>query len=169
MNPESWGFIGTLFGAIVGAGSSIITTLINSKNAIRIQNEIDKNNREERFREFQRNNLLKLQDKLSEVIRLIARADLEDIKHFKNTKEWGTGMLSPEVDNELGMGIRQLSIMTERIDNSELREDVIKLSAQIGKWMIGKTNEESLAISITLLENFDELMKKLGTILRATY
>ena len=64
MNPESWGFIGTLIGAIVGASASILTTKINSKNAIKIQEEIERNTRKERFRNFQRDNILELQETL---------------------------------------------------------------------------------------------------------
>ena len=34
MESLTWGFIGTIIGAIVGAGSSIATTIINSNNQI---------------------------------------------------------------------------------------------------------------------------------------
>ena len=65
MEPLTWAFIGTILGTIVGASSSIITTVITAKNSSKIQRELDKYTREENFREFQRNNYLKLQDQIN--------------------------------------------------------------------------------------------------------
>ncbi|MDE1205541.1 hypothetical protein [Tenacibaculum larymnensis] len=52
MSPHTWGFIGVLIGAFIGASASIITTIISNRNAIKIQSKLEKNNRELLFREF---------------------------------------------------------------------------------------------------------------------
>ena len=79
MEPVTWGFLGTIVGTIVGASASIITTLITGRYSIKLQKDAISHERNERAREFQRNNLLELQNVLSSHMRLVTRAHLEDI------------------------------------------------------------------------------------------
>ena len=61
------GFIVTLIGASV----SIFTTYLNNRNSVNIQMGNESFKRAELFREFQRDNLLKLQEKMSASMRLV--------------------------------------------------------------------------------------------------
>ncbi|OXA93799.1 hypothetical protein [Flavobacterium hercynium] len=61
MDPLTWGFIGTLIGTVVGASATILTTIINTRNVSRKQNKLEIYKRQEIFREFQRDNYLKIQ------------------------------------------------------------------------------------------------------------
>ena len=169
MNPESWGFIGTLVGAIVGASASILTTKINSKNAIRIQEQTEKNARKERFRNFQRDNLLELQEVLSSTFRLITKAHWQDLKNYKNGTNWTESKLSPELDNEIADSFRELSINTERIDKDELRNEISKLRRKMTECLTADSYESGQGKLISLIEKFDSVMPKSGKELRSNY
>jgi hypothetical protein len=169
MNPESWGFIGTLIGAIVGASASILTTKINSKNAIRIQEETEKNARKERFRNFQRDNLLELQEILSLTFRLIAKAHLQDLENYKKGTNWTESKLNTELDNEIADSFRELSIKTERIDNDELRNEISKLRRKMTECLTADSYEAGQGKLISLIKKFDTEMPKLGKELRSNY
>lgn len=169
MNPESWGFIGTLVGAIVGASASIFTTKINSKNAIRIQEDIEKNARKERFRNFQRDNLLELQEKLTQAMRLVTKVYLGDLKHFKETMDWESSRLNPELDNEIADSFRELAIKSERIDDNGLRDEIAQLRTKMTECVMAKSYESGQGKLISLIKRFDKLMPKLGEVLRQNY
>ena len=169
MNPESWGFIGTLLGAIVGASASIFTTRINSKNAIRIQSNLDKYKREEKFRDFQRENLLKTQEKLYESFRLVGMAHLEDLKNYMETNKWEISPLNPKFENDLANTFRQIAILTERIDNNDLRAELGEIRKLMTKCLVVTTHSDSQKMMMKLSDQFDDLMKKLGVILRSNY
>jgi hypothetical protein len=108
MDAATWGFIGTLAGAVIGATASICTTLVSSWNASRLQQNADYLERIERARAFQRDNLLALQDSLQDAMRLAARAHLEDAV----AANFGKSMLSEEVNQNILLSNRKLSILT---------------------------------------------------------
>ena len=87
--------------------------------------------RAELFREFQRDNLLKLQERLSISMRLVARAHFEDLVSYKETNKWQSNLLSSELDKDINESFRELSINAERIDNNELRNEVKSLKAKM--------------------------------------
>ncbi len=169
MSPESWGFIGTLVGAFVGASVSILTTKLNSSNAIQIQKNMDESLRKERYREFQRNNLLELQENLTLGIRLITRVHLEDLNNFKKTNSWRTSLLPDELDRDVGNFFRELSIKTERVDNNELRAEIINLRGVMSEFIMERTCEKIHERQSKLSKSFFELMPKLGKVLRENY
>ena len=169
MSPESWGFIGTLVGTIIGASVSILTTRISNKNAIQIQEDIVKNERKERCREFQRNNLLELQEKLFYAIRLVNKAYLEDLDNYKISNNWRSSLLSPELDEEIGNCKRELSIKTERIGENELRNEIISLNKMITDFLLERKYEIVEQKLKILSDTFMNMMPKLGKVLRENY
>jgi len=169
MSPESWGFIGTLLGAIVGASASILTTRINSKNAIRIQENVERNARNERYREFQRNNLLELQEKLAYAMRLVTKAYIDDVDNYEKSNNWKSSLLSPALDEEIGNCFRELSIKTERIGENEIRDEIINLRKRMTDSLMEKTYKIAEQKQITLANTFGQLMPKLGKVLRDNY
>ena len=169
MDPVTWGFIGTLIGTIVGASASIITTKINNKNAVRIQEGIERNTREERFRKFQRDNFLELQEKLSDGMRLITKAFVVDLEHYKNTNDWASSALGSHLDNEIADCFREVSIRTERIDDDKLRDEVRQFRKKMTQCLIAKSYESANERMADLTKRFDEKMPKLGAALRSNY
>ncbi len=169
MEPATWGFIGTILGTIVGASASIFATYLNGKNSINIQKSTEKFKREELFREFQRDNLLDLQGKLSHSMRLVTKAHLEDLEDYENTREWNLSSLSADLDKEIGDSFRQISIKAERIDNNELRNEIKQLRKKMTECLTANSFGARQGKLLSLMKGFDLLMPKLGEILRENY
>lgn len=96
MEPLTWAFVGTVIGALVGASTSIITTVITASNTQKLQQSAASLERLEKAREFQRSNLLELQEALCTGMRLIRRAHMFDTEQFQkgNKKKWSSGTSS---------------------------------------------------------------------------
>lgn len=169
MDSITWGFIGTLIGTIVGASASIITTKINNKNAIRIQDRTEKNEREERFRQFQRDNFFELQNKLTHGMRLVSNAYVEDLKNYKATNDWISSNLSSELNNEIADCFREVSILTERVDDDKLRDEIAQLRRKMTECLLANSFDSAIEKMANLTLIFDQKMPKLGAALRKNY
>ena len=170
MEPLTWGFIGTLIGTIVGASASIFTTYINAKNSSKIQENIHNYTRKEKFREFQRNNYLKLQDTIHKSIRLITLLHLEDLKNYRRTGEWQKTLLNSENDHNSLIAIRDLSIQTERVENEKLRKKLKDLRKKLTQVNNTECKIESENIMFELADNdINQIMEEIGTELRNYY
>ncbi|WP_321279814.1 hypothetical protein [Marinifilum fragile] len=169
MDAAIWGFIGTIVGAVVGASASILTTSINGRNASKLQFKAEKYKRDERFREFQRENLLKLQNTLSNSMRLLGRAHLEDLNNFKAANKWRSQLLSEELDEEIRVSFRDLSILTERVSNDDLRKDLNSMKELMTSYILTQTKEEAEIQIQKSADDFTITMTKLGHDLRTLY
>lgn len=169
MDSITWGFIGTLIGTIVGASASIFTTKINNKNAIRIQEINERNEHEERFRKFQRDNFFELQEKLSNGMRLVARAYVEDLDNYKVSNDWASSTLSSKLNNEIADCFREMSIRIERVDNDNLRDEITQLRRKMSECLLAKSFESANQRMADLTLMFDQKMPKLGAALRRNY
>jgi hypothetical protein len=170
MNPLIWGLIGTIIGSIVGASASIITTIINARNSNRNQSNIEKYKRQEIFREFQRDNYLKLQEVFNDAYRLVTLLYLEDFENYKKNGEWQKELLNPENDVNFLIVFRNISIYLERIENNELREELKNLVKKMKSTSMTSSLSESEAILLDLAKNdFDKAIASLGKELRNNY
>ena len=171
MGSALWGFIGTLVGAVVGASASILTTHISGRNSARLQEKEDTLQRLERAREFQRKNLLELQDSLLLHMRLIARAHLEDVKSFKEVDNNNkSNLLSTELNQELMVSNRKLTIITERIADDTLRDNLKELRNKMSDVVLkAKSVFESERMIQIASTRFEQFMVQLGVVLRSTY
>lgn len=170
MEPVTWGFIGTLAGAIVGASASIATTYITTRNSRLLQEGAASLERSERAREFQRNNLIELQDTLCSGMRLIGQCHLEDVESYRTDGNEGRSpMLSEELNQELMISSRKLAILTERIADQSLRERINILRAEMTGVQRAKTEEESFFALKTASDKFEKTMENLGVVLRGSY
>ncbi|MGE6780038.1 hypothetical protein ACQKFL_20565 [Vreelandella titanicae] len=170
MEPVTWGFIGTIVGTVAGASASILTTVIAERNRRSIRRDEATYAREERAREFQCKNLLKVQDVLSSTMRLVAKAHLEDMQHYSNRQtESDPAMLSGDLDNEIRLSNKKLSILSERIADDLLRENIKLLRAKMTAVLVAKNPAESEGALEILSYAFDESMAKIGIVLRNTF
>ena len=170
MEPVTWGFIGTLAGAIVGASASIATTYITTRNSRLLQEGAASLERSERAREFQRNNLIELQDALFSGMRLIGQCHLEDVELYRtDVNEGRSSMLSEELNQKLMMSSRKLAILTERIEDQSLRERINILRTGMTGVLMAKTEEESFSALKTASDKFEKTMENLGVVLRGSY
>ncbi len=168
LEPVTWGFIGTIVGTVAGASASILTTVIAERSRRSMRSDEAAYAREEKAREFQCDNLLRIQDVLSRTMRLVARAHLQDMEHYKNRKsENEPAMLSDELNQEILISNKELSLLSERIADDGLREKIKLLRTKMTDVLIAKSPEESEDRIRTLSYSFDENMAALGSVLRS--
>lgn len=169
MDESSWGFIGMIAGAIVGATASIVTTILTSNNAARLQENANAQERMERARLFQRETLLAVQESLNDSLRNMMEIYLHDLNSSKCGEEWGRRSIDIDVDEKARLSNRQLAILTERISDNSLREELRIIRKNISRVSLSTSKEEAEALknsAITLTELF---MEQLGATLRKLY
>ena len=170
MEPLTWAFIGTLIGALVGASTSIITTYINNQNSLKLEKQKESFNRESSFREFQRENYLKLQETIHKTFRLVNLINMEDERALKKTGKWQESEVNLENSQNLMICLRDLNFYEERIENDQLRDDLKKIRMKLCKVNNPLNMAESYNVLIDLVTiDFDKLMTDLGTELRLNY
>ena len=170
MEPLTWAIIGTFVGTIVGASASILTTYLNVQNSSKIQEKIEHYKRQEISREFQRNNYLEIQNTVHKSLRLATLLHFEDLKNYKKTGEWQKSLLNSENDYNLMISIRDLSMLSERVENIELRKELKSLINKISKLNNTSSKSESDEIIFELApDKIDFIMEKIGTELRKNY
>jgi len=169
MEPATWGFIGTILGTIVGASASIIATYLNGKNSLNIQKGTEKFKRDEIAREFQRDNLLKLQDEFVAGMRLIGRAHIESFSYYKKHNDWQGFILSDEVDTALNNMHQNFMKLTERVSNDKLRESIIDIRKDLASMRTYETEVENEQYIKKLADKYELLMTEIGVELRNNY
>jgi hypothetical protein len=169
VEAATWGFVGTLAGAFVGAAASIIATLLASQNATRLQRDADSLERLERARLFQRQNLLDVQDVLQDALRLMARANLEDQARFRREGTWATGLLSPEVNENMLLANRRLTALIERVANDSLRSELKDVHQKLNRPLYVSSAREAEALVHDASTTSFKVMEHLGEVLRTYY
>jgi len=170
MNPELWGFIGAIAGAIVGAAASIVTTIISGGHTRKLQEQSDSFQRSERARNFQRENLLEAQETLAAYMRLVGRAHLEDSTFFRqNPDPSARPILSADLNEEIMNSSRRLMLLTERIENEEIRNEIKKLRSSVNMVLDARSITEGENILSRSGSAFQHLMSSVGTVLRHLY
>lgn len=166
MEPVTWGFVGTLAGALVGATASIATTLVGVWKENNIQEKKHSYERDEKNRAFQRDNLLKIQEFLQQSSRLTARAHLEDREAFRVSGKWGKNKLSESLNDSIHSTNTELTILTERIVNDELRGDVKSFRENLSSSLFSDSLGESEANLESNTRHFMKIMEEIGKELR---
>lgn len=170
MEPLTWAFIGTIIGTAVGAAASIFTTMITASNSRKLQESAASIERSEKAREFQRNNLLELQEALSVGMRLTWRAHLFDTKQPQKSNESDrTALLPEELNQQIFNSNRQLSILTERVINDQLRESIRDLRESMTKVLMVRAEDKSFLEMNKVRVLHKETMELLGKVLRENY
>lgn len=169
MDSVIWGFIGVIAGTIIGAASSILTTLLSNQNAFNLQAQTHRNERLNLFRQFQRENLLRLQDLLADLVRLNRLAYFEDLKAYQETQNWGGNHINQDLDQSIMLKSRELAMIIERISNVELRKELTDLAKSMGSYFIANSHEIANFILEDTEKKFMQLMTMIGVELRNTY
>ncbi|WP_426486119.1 hypothetical protein [Flavobacterium sp. 2] len=169
MDPLTWGFIGTLVGTVVGASASISTTIINARTISKNQNKLEIYKRQEIFREFQRDNYLKIQESTYKAHRLVTLLHVEDMQNFKDSGQWQQGILNAENSNELLYTVQDLTMYLERIQNEKVREEIRKLTGKMLKVSHSSDWKEGNQLLAEINQDISIAMKILGTELRNNY
>ncbi|GAA0355809.1 hypothetical protein GCM10009092_20100 [Bowmanella denitrificans] len=170
MEQLTWGFIGTIVGALVGASASIVTTVLNTKNTHSLQKKLDLAKKEERHKEFQCNNLMLLQDELSSNMRLFFRVHLSDIAYYRQNPAPNKRPLIPEdLDVSIRESNQKLSILTERVEDDTLRADIDNCRNLLTKVSLATSESESSYAISEATQILSKLMENLGVHIRNLY
>lgn len=165
MESAVWGLIGT----VVGALASIGTTWMSARSASNLQKQSSSLERMERERAFQRETLVELQDALHDALRMTARVYLEDSASFKQSGNWGKSLLSEEVNEGIRLASRRVSILIERIANDRLRSELKDAMKASGQMSLARSQAEAEAIFIRMNATANDVMERLGNVLRSLY
>lgn len=169
MDELSWGFIGVISGAVIGASTSIITTILTGNNTFRLQQNANDQERMELARAFQRETLLDVQESLNDKLRFMMRIHLADLSANKSGVEWGKGLIDDELSENDRVSNRRLLILTERIADDALREELRALHAAIYHCTSAPSKEAANQRVKNLVAQAEEFMKHLGVVLRNQY
>ncbi|MEX2411736.1 MAG: hypothetical protein WD607_10290 [Candidatus Paceibacterota bacterium] len=169
MEPATWGLIGTLFGAIIGAGASIITSVITSQNQVQLQKNRASLVRKERARAFQRETLLEIQDALNDLLRQNGQAYLIHRKNYKSEGKWGQSYLPDDLDENIRLANSKFVALVERISDDSLRSDLKELRSNLNRMLFAMSAEEAQDIFHNTGNSAIHVMEKLGVVLRNQY
>ena len=165
MEAAAWGFIGTVIGALASLGGTWLT----NRNSHLLRTTELNIERDEKFRLFQRDTLISLQDALHSLLRLIARGHHEDTLAFRETGEWGKRLLSDEVSDGQMNARRHMLILVERVADDDLRSRVKQLNSKLTEISLAKSRESAnREWNAASIEGF-ETLEHIGKVLRAQY
>lgn len=162
VEPALWGLIGTFVGTIIGATASILATVIANKNQLRLQENNVLIDRQKQAREFQRDNLLKVQDVMLKLLRYHAQ-------EYFILREGGDVRLPDELDENLRYTKGQFTIHVERISDDSLRSELKSIHGKLNSITNAKSAEEIEYIHINSNVAAIDTMKNLGKVLRNLY
>tara|TARA_R110002124_G_scaffold27036_1_gene96738 strand:- start:41 stop:499 length:459 start_codon:yes stop_codon:yes gene_type:complete len=152
MDAGIWGFIGV----VIGAGTSIVTTVMVARNTS-----------SERSKEFQRNNFIELQDSLTVAMHLTMR--IINIKLNIKLDDKEKELEKAGVKKDFMANNQNLFARTERIADESLRKSVRNLhTLMVGfpKIEIKDTNDKTF---VNLNNQFSKVMFSVGAALRSNY
>lgn len=169
MNEASRGFIGVIAGAVIGAGASILTTILNSNNAVRLQRDANDQERRERAHTFQRETLLAVQKALYDAFCLMMEIHRSDLKANQNGGDWGQNSINKEINDNNIAALIHLLMLTERIADDSLRDELKKVQIDMGSASMATTREGAESLVASVISQTDLVVVRLGTVLRKLY
>jgi len=169
VDAASWGFVGTLLGAFVGATSSIAATAISSRNAFRLQQSTKEYERAELARAFQRETLLSVQEAVQDLMRSVAKVHLADEAAFRETKQWGVNQLPDDLAENYRILSQRAHALAVRIADDSLREKIQEVRAKAGCITSAKSYTDATEQFTALTFEYTRTMEHLGSVLRTTY
>lgn len=164
MEAATWGFIGTIVGAI----ASIATTAITNWSSYNLKNKSIKHEKEALANTFQREVILELQVELLEYIRTCSQIYKCDRDYFEKNNCWGRSI--PDELDELNRCLSAKTfILTQRVSHDELRNNLMLLKSNCTKFLLAQDQYEANVYYASYSGDYDKVNKLLGQVLRSTY
>jgi hypothetical protein len=165
MEAEIAGLLGTL----VGACASIGTTFLSNRHAIHLQSSADANNRQEKARAFQRDNLLACQEMTQIIGRLTAEILHEETLALHKGTPWTKHIISEKLNHDMAANRRKFSTLIERVADDALRNELKSLSMLLTEVLRAGSFDEAETAMFTAFSANEKTMALLGNVLRKTY
>ena len=124
MDAAFWGFAGTLIGVVVGAGATILTTLLQLRHTSQRELAADKLLRSERARDFQRKSLLELQVAVNELAQCYGTLKRHHESAFREGQSWGSRLPPPELTEGIRQSMFRVFALSRRIEGGQVRASV---------------------------------------------
>jgi len=160
-----WGMVGTF----IGAAASIATTWISTNNAQLLHEKKWKDERQTAMQDFQRETLIDIQESLHDLFRRIYQAYIEDCTALRSGVAWGKNEISPDLDQDILLLTRKVSILTERISDDELRA-LIKTFVMVARSVLQtESKKDSDSLLADMSQQFEQCVVQIGTVLRRNY
>ena len=164
MEAVTWGFIGT----IVGALASIAATAITSWNSHMLSKKAKENEREEVANAFQRETILELQVELLDYFRSCSQIYRNDRINFEETGQWGHS-IPEELSDQNRVLNAKTAILIQRVANDELRASLQTLKDICTKCLMAADEQEATAYHSNASDYYTQASDLLGKVLRSTY
>lgn len=169
MEPAAWGFVGSLLGAIVGAGTSVLTTAINTRHSLKLQAAGKEWEKTAKFSSFQQDTLLTVQSSVQTLTRLMAKAHLAHRRAYSDTGKWAEVAFESGLDGDLAEANRALSCIVERVADDDLRRKIKEFHHSVTAVYMSKSPDEARRAFVAVGLEYAKIMERLGSTLRGLY
>jgi hypothetical protein len=160
-----WGFVGTLVGALISIG----TTILSHRHAAVLQRQANDLDRQERARAFQRENLISLQDALQLCTRAVGKAVHEDIMAVRRGIPWGQNQIDSDLDETMRSSNARVYALVERVADDPLREAIRNYQTLLNSLLLTPDQRAAEAKFNRVTDAIPDVMAQLGTVLRRLY
>lgn len=151
-----------IIGALIGGGLSIYATHLSNKSNAKIQKELSILKRDLLADEFQKQSLVEVQEILISILRLEAKAYLDNKKSYRLSNKWDF-LYDSEDDEKLGELGRRLTILIERIRNEDLRSQLKEFKKTTALLFVSESEEEAFLVSKDMGDRYHNLNELIGT------
>ncbi|KAB1179944.1 hypothetical protein [Photobacterium damselae] len=164
MEAVTWGFIGT----IVGALASIATTALTNWNSHVLSNRAKESEKQNAANTFQRETILELQVALLDYFRSCCQIYRYDLIILKKTGKWHQSV--PEELNDINRTLTaKISILIQRISDDELRTSLKAFKSICTQFGLAENDREASMYHMQALSDYENVNELLGQALRTTY
>ena len=168
IKPEVWFPVVTLFLGALAKG--IGDWFLESRNA-KTDREARRESRDDNVRakrlEFQRVNLLEVQEAAQALARATGKSQHEDLMAFRKTRVWGKSQYSEEANQGSLDGHIRLTRFGVRVADDEIRSMVEQFGATCSRHVHCKSESDGDACMSEAMDLFRRLNERIGVVLRS--
>ncbi len=139
------------------------------RDATRLERAEERHQRlSDEHRNEQRETLLELQEKLSDYLRSIGKAHNADQQAWSDAGEpaqYPVSLLPDGLSEEINVVQRRVQILSQRVDNDKVREEVSNLISAAAEMMLNR-DAKSQRVLLTIAKSFESLNGLIGSALR---
>ena len=165
MEPVTWGVIGTIIGAFVGASASVLTSLIAAKSSRKSLLDIEAFKKMQLAKEFQAENLIKLQDLLHNQFKTVHEAHKMNEKSFMS--EGKESSFTVDINTDLLKFGLEINKLAERVKNDDFRANIKKNQEAIVIYLRAKSQTEEVKLFKIVSDGFNSINESVGYELRS--
>lgn len=168
IKPEVWFPVVTLLFGVLAKG--IADWLLESRRAkadLEARREAREDDVRAKMLEFQRVNLLEIQEAAQALARATGKSQHEDLMAFRKTGVWGKNQYSEEASQGSLDGHIRLTRFRVRVADDEIRSLVEQFSSTCSKHVLSDSESAGEACLSEAMDIFQRLNERIGVVLRS--